>query len=246
MDRRLLELNLKTSLSTIADLALPRHCLVCGRKLIPEESHLCLGCLADLPETHFSTLRINPMADSLNARIEDGGHAQGERYLYATALFYYQGGYKKLTPELKYRRNFAAGKHLARLLGERIASSPLYADVDAVVPVPLHWTRRFKRGYNQAEIIAEEVARALGAECRAGLLARTRRTRTQTVLGKSGKAANVKGAFRATRRGPVPGHILLIDDVCTTGSTLYECYTALRRVYGPDTRISAATLAFVP
>ncbi len=252
MDPRLTGLDLKTSLSAIADLVLPRVCAVCGRTLLLQEKHICLGCLADFPETRFCTLGHNPMADRFNAVIAGDDY---EPYAYAAALYYYSSdnGYAKISQALKYRRNFAAGRYFARMLGRRLASSPLFADVDTVVPAPLHPTRRWKRGYNQAEVIAVEVASVLGAECRTGLLRRVRRTATQTRLSGEEKRRNVSGAF-AVRPRSIPGrngssaprHILLIDDVFTSGSTLAACHKALRGAFGADcTRISVAVLAFV-
>ena len=244
MDLRLTGLTLKTSLSALLDLVLPRVCVVCGRPLIPQERHLCLECLSDLPETRYAPLGHNPMADRFNAKIQVDEY---EPYAYAAALYHYRAdsGYKKISQALKYHRDFGTGRWAAGLLGERLAASPLYADVDLVVPVPLHWTRRWERGYNQAAVIAREVARVLGAACAERLLRRCRRTRSQTHLHGEAKAANVVDAF-ALRSNQVPAahHILLVDDVFTTGATLAACHRALRRAYGPQVRISVATLAF--
>ena len=134
MDPRLTGLDLKTSLSALLDLVLPRVCLVCGRPLLPREQHLCTECLADLPETRYATLARNPMADRFNARLRVEEY---EPYAYAAALYHYRAdaGYKKISQALKYHRNFSAGRWAARLLGNRLAASPLYADVDLVVPL---------------------------------------------------------------------------------------------------------------
>ena len=261
MDPRLTGLTLKTSLSALLDLVLPRVCVVCGRPLLPQERHLCTECLPDLPETRYYTLGHNPMADRFNAKLQVDEY---EPYAYAAALYHYRAdsGYKKISQALKYHRDFGTGRWAAGLLGERLAASPLYADVDLVVPVPLHWTRRWERGYNQAAVIAREVARVLGAACAERLLRRCRRTRSQTHLHGEAKAANVVDAFALRRPSgffaffrrlfglppqsvPAARHILLVDDVFTTGATLAACHRALRRAYGPQVRISVATLAAV-
>ena len=253
MDPRLTGLDLKTSLSALADIVLPRVCVVFGRPLLLQEKHICLCCLADMPQARFAAQSHNPMADRFNraisvlsspARESD----EYEPYAYAAALFYYtsDNGYTHITQTLKYERNFGAGKFFASMFGRELAASPLFADVDMVVPVPLHWTRRWKRGYNQAEVIAAQMAMSLGCKCVPGLLRRVRRTSTQTRLSGEEKRSNVTGAFvAAPRPAVIPRHILLVDDVFTSGSTLASCHSALREVFGPQTRISAATLAFV-
>ena len=183
----------------------------------------------------------NPMADKFNARIAGEEY---EPYAYAAALFYYaaDSDYSRITQALKYHRDFGAGKFFARMLGKRLGESGLFDDVDLIVPVPLHWTRQWTRGYNQAEVIARELAATLSAPCR--------RTATQTRLGGEEKSANVAGAFRTTKKaaslasGNGIRHILLVDDVFTSGATLGECHKALRGIFEPSTRISAVTLAY--
>ena len=176
------------------------------------------------------------------------GSSPREPYAFAAALFFYNAdsGYRRIPWHLKYEGGLAAGRHFARLLGARLAASPQFADVDVVIPVPLHWTRHWRRGYNQAEVIARELASALGAGLRTDILRRSRRTRTQVRLPVAAKAANVRGAFSLRRHSQQDArHVLLIDDTFTTGSTLNACRAVLRQAFPLPTRISVATLAFV-
>lgn len=262
----------------MVELFLPRSCAVCGEKLVSGESFICTECRTRFPYTYFSPERFNPMAERFNAQIQrhlDAAAEAGtpvpwhEPYACCTALYFYKGDYRRLSQALKYDANLPLGRYLAQALGRHIAQSPLFGTVDAVVPVPLHWRRRLARGYNQAGVIAEELSRSIGAVCRPDILVRSRHTGTQTRLDRAAKAANVNGAFsvRGDRldfmqcapaasvgTGPgLPRHILLVDDVFTTGATLSECHFALRSAlvskYGPEAGssilISAATLAFV-
>ena len=186
----------------IADLLMPRTCLACGAELGPEEEHLCESCWKDLPRTRYWKLRENPMADSFNALIQRnmGEDVRYQPYGYAASLYLYKGGYREISKALKYRRNFAAGRCFGRMLGTTLAGSQFFRDVDLVVPIPLHWTRRWQRGYNQAAVIAREVAACLGCPCDSRLLKRARHTQTQTHLNAEGRAANVSGAFQVKAR----------------------------------------------
>ena len=243
--------------------------------------HICSDCLEDLPRTYYWLRKFNPMADKFNALIQkwvedrpqaskddclaasEGSIPPRENYAYATALFFYRtdSGYSNISRQLKYHGDIPTGRCFGSMLGEKIAGAEHFKDVDAVIPIPLHWTRKWSRGYNQAEILAREVATALGAELRTDILERCRRTRTQTKLTIEGKAANVKGAFRVrahirqslnsnTKKADAPvisdlKHLLIIDDIFTTGSTALACYCALREVFPTSIRISIATLGFV-
>jgi len=246
-------MDLKDWLLALTDLILPRTCVVCSRRLGIRERQLCDSCLSDIPLTYFWTLDRNEMADSYNALVqkdleESEGFEPYQAYSSAVALFYYRTGsdYRNITRALKYHGNLEVGRMMAGRLGDRIAASQAFTDVDLVVPVPLHWARKWRRGYNQAEIIAREIAERLGASCDTELLLRRRRTKTQTHVSVKDKGKNVEGAFGIGRRPErKPRHILLTDDVYTTGSTLNECRRTLRREFGADVKISVATLGFV-
>ncbi len=244
---------LKNYFAAAGDVILPRTCVVCGCRLNLDESHLCLGCMIDMPLTRFWERSHNPMADKLNERIQERIQKY-ERYAFAAALFTYhsEAGYRQIPYQIKYQGNTEIGEHFGNILGRKLAGSPGWADADIVIPVPLHWTRLWKRGYNQAEVIARAIAEAMNIPLRTDILIRRRKTRTQIKLDIAGKKKNVDGAFAVAdeaaaifRNGGTVRHIILVDDVFTTGSTLESCFNALRSVFPPHVRISAVTLGYL-
>lgn len=239
-------------LKAAADLILPRVCIVCGRKLLLKEEHLCLYCQSDIPFTRFRILKHNPMADRFNEiiqrHIDSSTEPIYEKYAFAIALFFYdsEAGYRHIPYQIKYHGNIKAGRHFGQMLGTDISFTPWLADVDAIIPVPLHWRRKWSRGYNQAEVIAKGVSEITGIPVLTGILSRKRFTKTQTKMDIPQKAENVSDAFEARNPdGKHLRHILLIDDVFTSGNTLGACFHALRQVFPPGVRISVATLGFV-
>lgn len=264
-------MDIKRYLRAAVDVLLPRVCVVCGKRLNLDENHICLECLADMPLTRYWERSHNPMADRFNERIQerlagrmddDAGIIEHEHYAYAAALFTYhsEAGYRRIPYQIKYQGNTAMGEYFGKMLGRRLTAgrgcfdggARLWDDVDMVIPVPLHWARLWKRGYNQAEVIARAIAEAIGVPARADILLRRKRTMTQTRLGIEQKKRNVEGAFAVAedaaviyRDGGNVRHILLVDDVFTTGSTLESCFNALRVVFPSHVRISAVTLGYL-
>ena len=175
----------------------------------PDDPPLAPSPCASSPSSPESSYPVaSPPPSSRESSSDAPSPASGrEPYAFAAALFFYNAdsGYRRIPWHLKYEGGLAAGRFFARMLGVRLAASPQFADVDVVIPVPLHWTRRWQRGYNQAEVIARELADVLGAELRTDILRRSRRTRSQVRLPLAAKSANVRGAFslRPADRDPL-------------------------------------------
>jgi ComF family protein len=210
----------------------PGTCWVCGQLLPAEQSHFCLPCREALTQDRFSACprcagTVGPFAD-----VVDGCNAcLGTRFHFDGALRLgpYDGRLKEVVLRLKH----AAGEGLADAVGDLWgvhAGSRLHAlGADAVVPVPLHWRRRWQRGYNQSETLAVALAGRLRLPCRSGWLRRMRATPQQTQQTPTDRRTNVKNAFHARSRPALQGKtILLVDDVLTTGSTASEAARALR------------------
>lgn len=231
---------LGSSLRSLRELFFPRRCLVCGRFLAADEEDICPACFAELPLTYQWDVIQNAAFERLALRFDVEAVA---------ALFRFgpASDYRRIVYGIKYGNRRKLGFRMGFLLGTYLAGSREFRRCQAVVPVPLHPLRRWKRGYNQAEEIARGVAAALGIPLETALLRRHRHTRTQTRLRGAAKTKNVQGAFRvrperaAILQAAGIRHLLLIDDVLTTGSTLAACAAPLQAA---GFRLSCATLAF--
>lgn len=218
----------------------PAICPVCGQALAPGERTICLPCRWDMPLTGYWMAGDNPACMMLRHHIPDLHHASALLY------FRHESGYRAMIHSLKYsgRRDIAVA--LGEMFGRELRESSLYDDVDLLVPVPLHWTKRIHRGYNQAEEICVGLGRSMDLPYDFRSLKRIRKTRTQALhRDPEDRRRNVAGAFRLRHADRFRGkHILLVDDVLTTGATITACAEAIRRIV-PDVRISVAALATV-
>lgn len=230
----------------LADMVWPRKCTVCGEFLETDEKFVCRSCLADMPRTYFWSWRDNPAERILWART---------CFRSVVCLFYYSrdNGYRRLLYSLKYHGNIALARWLGRMLGAYMRSSG-HMQPEYIVPVPLHWRRKWRRGYNQAEAIARGISEGLAGESGkqvpvlAGVLRRVRYSTSQTRMSVGCKWENVSGAFVLKDPGRASKllagrYVLLVDDVLTTGATAEACWDALKAV--PDIKMSYASIAYV-
>lgn len=222
-------------LSYFTELFLPQYCCGCGQPLSRGEQILCLHCLAELPETHFQLQAQNPVARKLTGRIA---------FENATACYYFHktSNIQNIIHHFKYKNKREAALFMGKRMGELLLNSRFFNNIDVIVPVPLHPARKKKRGYNQSEVLGEGVAEILGKPVLPRLLRRKKRTPTQTRLSATDRWQNVKEAFVLTTESIPAMHVLLIDDVITSGATLEACATVLQSVEGM--KVSIATLAY--
>ena len=214
----------------------PRLCAGCQTALVRGEKVICLGCLLDLPKTGFEKVADNPVAQLFWGRAE---------IRFATALCSFDKGgiMQQLMYQLKYKGSRETGEILGKVLGNELKQSDVFPAIDFVVPVPLHPRRERERGYNQSTVIGRGLAKILEKPLVTGNLVRIHYSETQTRKGKYERWENVKELFGVRYPGTFEGkHLLLVDDVITTGATLEACAKVLLQI--PGAKVSIATLAY--
>lgn len=219
----------------ILDFFFPRFCASCGRRLAQTELHLCCECLRELPRTNYHLTSPSPLEQMF------WGHFPVER---ATALFFYTGvNTRNILYRLKYHNSPDVGRYVAHVMADEIGGCGFFDGVDVVVPVPLAFGKKLRRGYNQCEWIAKGIGDATGLPVVSNAVRRIRNNPSQTGLNAIERWENVDGIFRLVRPDAVRGkHVLLIDDVVTTGATTVACAQSIAAA-GGDVRISVVALA---
>ena len=226
---------LQTLFASACHLFYPHHCTGCGSDLLGKDDLLCLQCMEALPFTGFENYPHNPIERIFYGRLEVSA---------ATSGFYFvKGGLiQHLVHGLKYKGDKETGLFLSRLIGNRIFESKRFENPDYLIPLPLFAEKEFKRGFNQAEVICNGLSSSMNIPVLSGNVVRIHSTETQTKKHRTERWENVSDSFKVNDPGILENkHIVLVDDVITTGATLEACGQAISAA--ADVRISIVTLA---
>ncbi len=228
--------SIKRSFQSFFYLFYPRVCSGCGNGLVTGEEFICLNCHDDLMPTDFVRHRENTFYNALISRIPIEGAVS--YYFFAK-----EGIIQNLLHEIKYKGKQDLGRYIGRQFGVYLNGSQFIDGVECIIPIPLHDKKAFKRGYNQSALIAEGLSEILEVPMLDNVVQRKLSTTTQTNLSRVDRWENVKDAFVVEQPDKISGkHVLLIDDVMTTGATLEACARKLLEL--ENVKVSLATLAF--
>jgi ComF family protein len=200
----------------------PRYCVGCGISLPDPHAPICVRCIADMPATDFERWAANPVEKLFWGRLPLAAACSG---------FYFSRGssVQSMIHHLKYLDSPELGVFLGRMLGDRIRDSGRFGNTDALIPLPLYPEKQRLRGYNQAERIAAGMAEMLGVPVLENAVVRIRQSASQTRKNRTERWQQMSGSFLVhPERLDAYRHLLLVDDVVTTGATLEACGAAIR------------------
>lgn len=212
----------------------PRLCEGCSKPLLRSEKVLCIGCTSYIPRTAYHHIPGNDTASRFAGRV---------RFQQATTFAYFtpDGLLQHLLHQLKYKDKQEIGVYLGMQFGYDLAETDWAKNIDLILPVPLHPKKEAERGYNQSRLIAEGISEVLHIPVLADGLYRTRHTESQTKKSRAERIENMQEAFGVKHMQRLQQkHVLIVDDVLTTGATLESCALALSAV--PGVRVSFGTI----
>ena len=224
-------------LNDLLSLFFPQLCAGCNTPLVKGENILCLNCLADLPKTNYRDGIENPVAYHFLGRININ---------YATSYYSFDKGgrVQHLLHQLKYKGRKDIGYKLGLLFGFELIQNIQFQEIDVIVPVPLHPRKQRTRGYNQSIEICKGISESMKRPIILDNLIRQVHTDSQTMKGRYERWENVSGIFSVKKSQIFSGkHLLLVDDVITTGATLEACCHPLLEITGVRVSIAALTNA---
>lgn len=221
-------------LKLLTDFLLPPSCHLCGNRLSEGERYICTGCLSHLPRTNYHRRYPNGMERRFEGIVNYGK--------VASLMFYSpRSDVARLIGDMKYNRFRGLAVYMGEVTARELYSTGFFSDIDVIVPIPMHFLKQAFRGYNQVAEFAKGLSDMTGLPVDCSLKA-IKPHRTQTSVSHSERIDNIKGVFSLRDSTTLRGkHILLVDDVCTTGSTLIEAASAISDKL-PDATISILTL----
>jgi ComF family protein len=221
---------------SFSHLFFPHICSGCGSDLINDGQLICLQCSESLSTTQFAAHQNNPVEKIFRGRI-DITNAMGLLYFTKDSVL------QNLLHEFKYRGKKEIGFYFGKMMGNALIKSNLYNNIDALIPLPLFSSKEKIRGYNQATVLCEGINEVMNVPVLKNTIIRATATETQTRKNRIERWQNIEGKFEVKDSTSIQNkHILLIDDVVTTGATLESCAMELLRVEG--TKVSIGTLAY--
>ena len=222
-------------LNDIADFLFPRYCPICGKRLSEDEKNICFLCLSDLPRINAHSIEGNPIEKLYWT------HLPIER---ATSFFFYDSiESREVIYHTKYFKDPKVGEAVAMAMAEELITTQFFDGMDLIVPIPLHPRRLRKRGYNQCDYIAKGISEVTGLPVEKEAVRRIVDNSSQTHLLSTERKENVIGIFQLVHPEKVRGkHLLLVDDVITTGATSISCGQEL--VKAGDVKISVVSMAY--
>ena len=230
-------MNLIKYIKDFINLLYPENCRICRENLLQNEKIICLKCQYDLPKADIEDVTDNIVSKLFWGRVNITN---------AYSLFLYQKGgkFQSLIHQLKYRGDKEIGFELGRILGIKLKNYRKFDDIDVIIPVPLHKKKLRKRGYNQSDCIAEGLHSVIGKPVDNDNLIRVIATNTQTNKTRFERFKNVSNIFDLKNPEILKNkHILLIDDIVTTGSTLESCILTLQKINNVEISISTLAVA---
>lgn len=229
-------INMQFPLKNIFNLFFPELCLICNSSLIVSNQLICVSCRSNLPITNFCNWSPNEVEKSFYGRVD---------IISGTSLFYFnrKGNVQKLIHQLKYKKQQKIGTLLGYWLGEAILNSGRFKKLDGIIPVPLHKNKLKKRGYNQVTTFGLSLSKILKIPLLENILIRVSKTKTQTLKNRFDRSNNMNEKFELIDEKMLKNkHILLIDDIITTGATLEAC--CMQLCFTENIKISIATMAY--
>jgi ComF family protein len=225
-----------TFFNDILHLVYPRICAGCGSDVLSNDQVICINCINELPVTDFYLHGDNPVEKVFRGRLP---------VLSASAhvYFYKDSPVQRLLHRLKYDGRKEIGSFVGRLMGEKLKTCTWYDDLHALIPLPLNVRKQRKRGYNQAAVICEGISKVMNLPVLNDVIERKKNTETQTHKSRSDRWNNIEGKFELKKAADIMNkHVLLVDDVITTGATLESCGMELLKAN--ELRLSIATFAY--